>query len=178
MLNGPDATPIKAKVNQVLMFEGLERVQVDEAEAGDIVLINGIDEVGIGTTLCHPEHPDALPLLKVDEPTLTMNFLVNASPLAGREGKFVTSRQIRERLERETKSNVALRVEYPDDTDTFIVHGRGELHLTILLENMRREGYEIAVSRPRVIYKDIDGVNAASRSRCSRWTSRTPTRAA
>ena len=158
VLNGPDAQPVKAKVNQVLMFEGLERVQVEEAEAGDIVLINGIEEVSIGTTLCHPEHPDALPLLKVDEPTLTMNFLVNASPLAGREGKFVTSRQIRERLERETKSNVAMRVEYPEDTDTFIVHGRGELHLTILLENMRREGYEIAVSRPRVVYKDIGGV--------------------
>ena len=158
VLNGPDAQPIKAKVNQVLMFEGLARVQVEEAEAGDIVLINGIEEVGIGTTLCHPEHPDALPLLKVDEPTLTMNFLVNASPLAGREGKFVTSRQIRERLERETKSNVAMRVEYPEDTDTFIVHGRGELHLTILLENMRREGYEIAVSRPRVVYKEIGGV--------------------
>jgi GTP-binding protein len=158
VLNGPDAQPIKAKVNQVLMFEGLARVQVEQAEAGDIVLINGIEEVSIGTTLCHPEHPDALPLLKVDEPTLTMNFLVNASPLAGREGKYVTSRQIRERLERETKSNVAMRVEYPDDTDTFIVHGRGELHLTILLENMRREGYEIAVSRPRVVYKEVDGV--------------------
>ena len=116
---------IKAKVNQVLKFEGLERKPVEEAEAGDIVLINGIDEVGIGDTLCHPEHPDALPALKVDEPTLTMNFLVNASPLAGREGRFVTSRQLRERLERETKSNVALRVEYPADTDTFIVSGRG-----------------------------------------------------
>jgi GTP-binding protein len=160
VMNGPDAAPLKAKVNQVLMFEGLARVQVEEAEAGDIVLINGIEEVGIGTTLCHPEHPDALPLLKVDEPTLTMNFLVNASPLAGREGKYVTSRQIRERLERETKSNVAMRVEYPEDTDTFIVHGRGELHLTILLENMRREGYEIAVSRPRVVYKDIGGVRS------------------
>jgi len=150
----------KAKVKEVLMFEGLERVQVDVAEAGDIVLINGIDDIGIGATLCDLEHPDALPLLKVDEPTLTMNFLVNASPLAGKEGKYVTSRQIRERLERETKSNVAMRVEYPADTDTFIVHGRGELHLTILLENMRREGYEIAVSRPRVIYKDIDGVRS------------------
>jgi len=158
VLNGPDAAPLKAKVNQVQMFEGLERVEVDEAQAGDIVLVNGIEEINIGTTLCDPEHADALPLLKVDEPTLTMNFLVNASPLAGREGKYVTSRQIRERLERETKSNVALRVEYPEDTDTFIVHGRGELHLTILLENMRREGYEIAVSRPRVLYKQIDGV--------------------
>ncbi|HEX7218056.1 MAG TPA: translational GTPase TypA [Burkholderiales bacterium] len=148
---------IKAKVNQVLKFEGLERKPVDEAEAGDIVLINGIEEVGIGATICDPEHPDALPALKVDEPTLTMNFLVNASPLAGREGKYVTSRQIRERLERETKSNVALRVEYPADTDTFIVSGRGELHLTILIENMRREGYELAVSRPRVVFKEVNG---------------------
>jgi GTP-binding protein len=158
VLAGPEAQPLKAKVNQLQMFEGLERVQVEEAQAGDIVLVNGIEELGIGTTLCDLEHPEALPALKVDEPTLTMNFLVNASPLAGREGKYVTSRQIRERLERETKSNVALRVEYPEDTDTFIVHGRGELHLTILLENMRREGYEIAVSRPRVLYKEMDGV--------------------
>jgi GTP-binding protein len=156
LLNG-NAAPLKAKINQVLMFEGLERKPVAEAQAGDIVLINGIDEVGIGATLCDLEHPDPLPLLKVDEPTLTMNFLVNASPLAGKEGKYVTSRQIRERLERETKSNVAMKVEYPSDTDTFIVHGRGELHLTILLENMRREGYEIAVSRPRVVYKEVNG---------------------
>jgi GTP-binding protein len=148
---------IKTKVNQVLKFEGLERKPVEEAEAGDIVLINGIDEVSIGATICDPEHPDALPALKVDEPTLTMNFLVNASPLAGREGKYVTSRQLRERLERETKSNVALRVEYPADTDTFIVSGRGELHLTILIENMRREGYELAVSRPRVVLKEVNG---------------------
>ncbi len=157
VLHGPDSPALKAKINQILMFEGLERKPVEEAEAGDIVLINGIDEIGIGDTICELEHPDALPLLKVDEPTLTMNFLVNASPLAGKEGKFVTSRQIRERLERETKSNVAMRVEYPADTDTFIVHGRGELHLTILLENMRREGYELAVSRPRVVYKEIGG---------------------
>ena len=158
VLNGPDSNPIRAKINQVLMFEGLQRVQVESAEAGDIVLINGIEEIGIGSTLCPADGPDALPMLKVDEPTLTMNFLVNASPLAGREGKYVTSRQIRERLEREIKSNVAMRVEFPADTDTFVVHGRGELHLTILLENMRREGYEIAVSRPRVITKEIDGV--------------------
>jgi GTP-binding protein len=157
VFNGIGSAPLKAKINQVLKFEGLERKTVDEAEAGDIVLINGIDAVGIGSTICHPEHPDPLPLLKVDEPTLTMNFLVNASPLAGRDGKYVTSRQLRERLERETKSNVALRVEYPADTDTFIVSGRGELHLTILLENMRREGYEMAVSRPRVVYKEIGG---------------------
>jgi GTP-binding protein len=146
----------KARVNQVLMFEGLERKPVEEAEAGDIVLVNGIDEVGIGATLCDLEHPDPLPMLKVDEPTLTMNFLVNASPLAGREGRYVTSWQLRERLERETKSNVAMRVEYPEDTDTFVVHGRGELHLTILLENMRREGYEVAVSRPRVVFKEMN----------------------
>ena len=157
LLHGPGSAPVKAKINQVLMFEGLERKPVEQAEAGDIVLVNGIDEVSIGDTICELEHPEALPLLKVDEPTLTMNFLVNASPLAGREGRFVTSRQIRERLERETKSNVALRVEYPEDTDTFIVSGRGELHLTILLENMRREGYELAVSRPRVVYKEIAG---------------------
>ncbi len=157
VLKGEGSEPVKARVNQILKFEGLERAPVDEAEAGDIVLINGIEEVGIGVTLCDLEHPQALPPLKVDEPTLTMNFLVNASPLAGREGKFVTSRQLRERLEREIKSNVALRVEFTADSDTFIVCGRGELHLTILLENMRREGYELAVSRPRVVYKEVDG---------------------
>jgi GTP-binding protein len=157
LMNGENGASLLTKVNQVLKFEGLERKPVEEAEAGDIVLINGIDEIGIGATLCDPDHPEALPPLKVDEPTLTMNFLVNASPLAGREGRFVTSRQLRERLERETKSNVALRVEYPADTDTFIVSGRGELHLTILIENMRREGYEVAVSRPRVVYKEIEG---------------------
>jgi GTP-binding protein len=153
-----ESDALKARVNQVLKFEGLERVQVSEAEAGDIVLVNGIEEIGIGATLCDPAQPEPLPMLRVDEPTLTMNFLVNVSPLAGREGRFVTSRQLRERLERETKSNVALRVEYPADADTFIVSGRGELHLTILLENMRREGYELAVSRPRVVLKEIDGV--------------------
>jgi len=158
VMNGPDSLPVKARINQVLTFEGLERVVSDEAVAGDIVLVNGIDEVGIGTTLCSPECPDALPLLRVDEPTLTMNFMVNNSPLAGREGKFVTSRQIRERLEREVKSNVALKVEFTQDSDTFIVSGRGELHLTILLENMRREGYEMGVGRPRVVMKEIDGV--------------------
>ena len=158
VMNGPDSTPIKGRINQVLTFEGLERVVSEEARAGDIVLINGIDEIGIGSTICHPEHLDALPLLRVDEPTLTMNFMVNSSPLAGREGKFVTSRQLRERLEREIKSNVALKVEFTSDSDTFIVSGRGELHLTILLENMRREGYEMAVGRPRVVLKEVNGV--------------------
>ncbi|MBI5910695.1 MAG: translational GTPase TypA, partial [Betaproteobacteria bacterium] len=158
VMNGPDSLPLKARINQVLTFEGLERVVSEEAVAGDIVLINGIEEVGIGTTLCAPECPDAFALLRVDEPTLTMNFMVNNSPLAGRDGKFVTSRQIRERLEREVKSNVALRVEFTQDSDTFIVSGRGELHLTILLENMRREGYEMGVGRPRVVMTEIDGV--------------------
>ena len=158
VMNGPDSTPIKARVNQVLKFKGLDRMLVDEAQAGDIVLINGIEEVGIGSTVCAPDTPEALPMLKVDEPTLTMNFLVNSSPLAGREGKFVTSRQIRERLDRELKSNVALRVNDTGDETTFEVSGRGELHLTILLENMRREGYELAVSRPRVVFKEVNGV--------------------
>ena len=157
VMNGPDATPVMAKINQVLSFRGLERVVVPEAEAGDIVLINGIDEVGIGVTICDPANPVGMPLLRVDEPTLTMNFMVNSSPLAGKEGKFVTSRQLRERLERELQANVALKVEFPVDNDTFIVSGRGELHLTILLETMRREGYEMAVGRPRVVMKEING---------------------
>ncbi|WP_423192059.1 translational GTPase TypA [Cupriavidus sp. H18C2] len=155
---GPEGNPIKGCINQVLKFSGLEREIVPQAEAGDIVLINGIEELGIGCTVCAPEAPDALPMLKVDEPTLTMNFCVNTSPLAGREGKFVTSRQLRERLDRELKSNVALRVADTGDDTIFEVSGRGELHLTILLENMRREGYELAVSRPRVVFKEIDGV--------------------
>lgn len=158
IMNGPDSEPKRAKVNQVLKFQGLERKLVEEAEAGDIVLINGIEEIGIGTTLTDVNHPDALPLLHVDEPTLTMNFHVNTSPLAGKEGKFVTSRQIRERLERELKSNVAMRMKPTDNEGVFEVAGRGELHLTILIENMRREGYELAVSRPRVVYKEVDGV--------------------
>ncbi len=158
VMNGPDSTPIKARINQVLTFHGLDRTLVDEALAGDIVLINGIEELGIGSTVCQPDTPDALPLLRVDEPTLTMNFCVNTSPLAGREGKFITSRQIRERLQRELKANVALRVQDTGDETVFEVSGRGELHLTILVENMRREGYELAVSRPRVVIKEINGV--------------------
>ncbi len=157
VLNG-DKPPVKAKVNQVMGFHGLERIQMEEAVAGDIVLVTGVEEVGIGVTLADLERPEALPLLKVDEPTLTVNLQVNTSPLAGREGKFVTSRQLRERLDRELQANVALRVEETADADVFLVSGRGELHLTILLENMRREGYELAVSRPRVVIKEIDGV--------------------
>ena len=157
LLKGTESAPASAKVNQVLGFKGLERVLVNEAQAGDIVLVNGIEDVGIGVTLADPEHPEALPMLKVDEPTLTMNFQVNTSPLAGREGRFVTSRQLRERLIRELNTNVALRVKDTGDADVFEVSGRGELHLTILLENMRREGYELAVSRPRVVLREING---------------------
>lgn len=158
IMNGPDDMPKKAKVNQLLMFQGLDRTLVDSAEAGDIVLVNGIEELSIGTTITAVDQPEALPLLKVDEPTLAMNFQVNSSPLAGREGKFVTSRQIRERLERELKSNVAMRMRQTDDETVFEVAGRGELHLTILIENMRREGYELAVSRPQVLMKEVNGV--------------------
>ena len=148
----------KGKVSQILTFEGLERKPSELAEAGDIVLIAGIQQVNIGVTLCDPECLEGMKPIAVDEPTLTMNFMVNTSPLAGREGKYVTSRQIRERLEKELLKNVALRVTYTGDSDVFEVAGRGELHLTILLENMRREGYELAVGRPRVVYKEIDGV--------------------
>jgi GTP-binding protein len=150
-------SPVRARVNQVLGFQGLERRPMDEARAGDIVLVTGIEELGIGYTIAGPEQPEALPALTVDEPTLTMTFQVNSSPLAGTEGKFVTSRQLRDRLARETLTNVALRVEDTRDADVFLVAGRGELHLTILLENMRREGYEVAVGRPRVINRRIDG---------------------
>ena len=148
----------KGRVNQVLGFRGLDRVLLEEAIAGDIVLINGIEEIGIGVTLADMTNPVALPMPAVDEPTLTMNFQVNTSPLAGTEGKFVTSRQIRDRLQKELLTNVALRVEDSGDADIFLVSGRGELHLTILVENMRREGFELAVSKPRVVMRDIDGV--------------------
>jgi len=155
--NGPDSTPFNARINQVLKFEGLERQQATEAGPGDIVLINGIEEIGIGVTITSVDNPQPLPMLKVDEPTLTMNFCVNNSPLAGREGKFVTSRQIWDRLQRELQSNVALRVKDTEEDGIFEVSGRGELHLTILLETMRREGYELAVSKPRVVFKEVDG---------------------
>lgn len=154
---GPDGAQRKGRINQVLKFEGLERTQATSAGPGDIVLINGIEDIGIGVTLTSLETPVPLPMLKVDEPTLTMNFCVNSSPLAGREGKFVTSRQIRDRLDRELQSNVALRVTDTDEDGVFEVSGRGELHLTILLENMRREGYELAVSKPRVVFHEQGG---------------------
>ena len=147
----------QGRINQLLGFKGLERVPLEEAEAGDIVIISGLDDINIGVTISDKDAPKGLPMLSVDEPTLTMDFMVNTSPLAGTEGKFVTSRQIRERLDHELLTNVALRVEDTADADIFRVSGRGELHLTILLENMRREGFEMAVAKPRVVFKDING---------------------
>jgi GTP-binding protein len=147
-----------AKIGVIHTFQGLDKVESEEASAGEIVSVTGIEDFIIGTTFADPENPEALPMVGVDEPTLTMNFMVNKSLLAGQEGKYVTSRQIRERLERELLANVALRVEDTEDADVFRVSGRGELHLTILIENMRREGYEVAVGKPRVVVKEIDGV--------------------
>ena len=148
----------KTKIQQVMGHLGLERVDVTEASAGDIVCITGIDKLNISDTLCDPECPEMLPSLSVDEPTVSMTFQVNDSPFAGQDGKFVTSRNIRERLERELIHNVALRVEQGDDADKFKVSGRGELHLSVLIETMRREGFELAVSRPQVVIKEIDGI--------------------
>lgn len=148
----------KAKIQQVMGHLGLERVEVQEAKAGDIVCITGVDKLNISDTLCDPEHPEMMIPLTVDEPTVSMTFQVNDSPFAGQDGKFVTSRNIRERLDRELISNVALRVEQGDDADKFKVSGRGELHLSVLIETMRREGFELAVSRPQVVQKVIDGV--------------------
>jgi GTP-binding protein len=156
VMNG-DTQIGQGRINQVFGFRGLERVEVKEAEAGDIVIISGLDDIGIGVTVTDKENPVGMPILGVDEPTLTMDFMVNSSPLAGTEGKFVTSRQIRDRLTKELLVNVALRVEDTQDADVFRVSGRGELHLTILLENMRREGFEMAVGKPRVVYREIDG---------------------
>ncbi|MES2355082.1 MAG: translational GTPase TypA [Pseudomonadota bacterium] len=150
--------PKRARVNQVHGFSGLEKEALEFASAGEIVQINGIEELGIGVTIAQVDTPEALPILGVDEPTLTMHFQVNTSPLAGQEGKFVTSRQIRERLEKELLVNVAMRLEETGDTDVFLVSGRGELHLSILLENMRREGYELAVAKPQVVIREINGV--------------------
>jgi len=152
-----DGSQRNARVLQVFGFKGLERVEVPQANAGDIIAFTGIDALEISDTLCSPDAIEALPPLTVDEPTVSMTFQVNNSPFAGKEGKFVTSRQIRERLQRELLHNVALRVEDTPDPDKFRVSGRGELHLSILIENMRREGYELGVSRPEVIIKEIDG---------------------
>ena len=152
-----DGRKVKGKILQVFGFHGLEKVERDSAQAGDIVTFTGIEDLKISDTVCDPDHVEALPLLSVDEPTLSMTFQVNDSPFAGREGKYVTSRNIKDRLDRELIHNVALKVEQQDDADKFTVSGRGELHLSILIENMRREGFELAVGRPRVVIKEIDG---------------------
>jgi len=153
----PDGNQRKAKVLQPFGFMGLERVEMDEVQAGDIVAFTGIDKLGISDMICDPDHVELLPALSVDEPTISMTFQVNDSPFAGREGKYVTSRNIKDRLDKELIHNVALRVEQLTEADKFRVSGRGELHLSILIENMRREGYELAISRPQVINKEIDG---------------------
>ncbi|QYR20111.1 translational GTPase TypA [Paenibacillus sp. sptzw28] len=147
----------QARIEKLFGFQGLKRIEVEEAGAGDIVAIAGIKEINIGETIADPANPEALPVLKIDEPTLQMTFLVNNSPFAGREGKWVTSRKLRDRLFKELETDVALRVEETDSPDAFVVSGRGELHLGILIENMRREGYEMQVSKPEVIIKEIDG---------------------
>lgn len=152
-----DGSLSQHRVTKLYGFQGLKRIEIEEAEAGDIVAVAGIPEVQIGETLTDPAAPEALPLIQIEEPTLKMTFSINTSPLAGREGKFVTSRQLRDRLWREAKSNISLRVEEGDTADSFIVSGRGELHLSILIETMRREGYEFQVSKPEVLTKTIDG---------------------
>ncbi|MCJ7590950.1 MAG: translational GTPase TypA [Woeseiaceae bacterium] len=154
----PDFTSRRARILEVYGFDGLKRTRIDSASAGDIVMFSGIEELGISDTLCDRDHEDALPALSVDEPTVNMTFQVNKSPFAGQDGKFLTSRQIRERLEQELKHNVALRVDQTSDPDKFRVSGRGELHLSVLVETMRREGFELAVSRPEVIMRNVDGV--------------------
>jgi GTP-binding protein len=153
----PDGHVETGKITRLMGFEGLKRIEIDEARGGDIVAVAGLENVQIGDTIADLEHPEPLPALSIGEPTISMLFMVNDSPFAGRDGKFVTSRNLRERLFNELRSNVALRVEETDSTDVFRVSGRGELHLSILIETMRREGYELAVSRPEVIYKEADG---------------------
>ena len=152
-----DGSIKRGRISKLLGFQGLQRIEIEEARAGDLVAVSGFDEVNIGETIACPDNPEALPLIKVDEPTLQMTFVVNDSPFAGKEGKFVTSRQLRDRLQRELLTNVALRVEDTDSPDRFAVSGRGELHLGILIETMRREGYEFQVSKPQVIFSTIDG---------------------
>ncbi len=152
-----DGSKQTVKVSRLYQFEGLKRVECEEAQAGDIICVSGIEGINIGETLCDPENIDPLPFIKIDEPTISMNFIVNDSPFAGKEGKFVTSRNIRDRLFKEVETNVSMRVEETETTDTFKVSGRGELHLSILIETMRRQGYEFQVSRPKVILKNIDG---------------------
>ncbi len=146
------------KITKVYEFEGLNRVEVEEASVGgSIIAVTGVEGIHIGDTICHPEHPEPLPFVKISEPTISMNFIVNNSPFAGREGKYLTSRQIRNRLFKELQTDVSLRVEETESTDVFKVSGRGELHLSVLIENMRREDYEFQVSKPEVLFKYEDG---------------------
>lgn len=154
----PDGTTARGKATKLFTFEGLNKTAADEVGAGDVVAISGITDINIGDTLCDVEHPEPLPFVKIDDPVLSMTFSVNDSPFAGQDGKFVTSRHLRDRLYRELDSNISLHVEDTDTTEAFTVSGRGELHLSVLIENMRREGYEFQVSNPVVIYKEIDGV--------------------
>ena len=153
-----DGKVTRGKATKLFTFEGLKKVPTDEVGAGDVVAISGIADINIGETVCDVDNPEALPFVKIDDPVLSMTFSVNDSPFAGQDGKFVTSRHLRDRLFRELDSNVSLRVDETDSTESFIVSGRGELHLSVLIENMRREGYEFQVSNPVVIYKEIDGV--------------------
>ena len=153
-----DGAQENVKISRLYQFEGLKRVEVESAEMGDLICASGLADINIGETACSPDCVEPLPFVKIDEPTLSMNFIVNDSPFAGREGKFVTSRNIRDRLYKEVETNVSMRVEDTETTDTFKVSGRGELHLSILIETMRREGYEFQVSRPKVIFKEINGV--------------------
>lgn len=152
-----DGTTSPAKVNRLYQFEGLKRVEVESGMMGDIVAVNGIDKINIGETICSTDKVEALPFVAIDEPTISMLFMVNNSPFAGKEGKFVTSRHLRARLFKEVETNVSMRVEETETADTFKVYGRGELHLSILIEEMRRQGYEFQVSRPKVIFKEIEG---------------------
>ncbi len=154
-----DGKSVNARIGKLYQFEGLKRVEYDSAALGDIVAVTGIADLNIGETACDPEYIDPMPFVRIDEPTISMLFMVNNSPFAGREGKFVTSRNLRDRLFREVETNVSMRIKETDSTDAFEVSGRGELHLSILIETMRRQGYEFAVSRPRVIFKRDEGGN-------------------
>ncbi|WP_284141690.1 translational GTPase TypA [Virgibacillus sp. LDC-1] len=153
-----DGSSKSFRISKLFGFLGLKRIEIEEAHAGDIVAVSGMDDINVGETICPQEHPEALPFLRIDEPTLQMTFVVNNSPFAGKEGKFITSRKIEERLMKQLETDVSLRVEQTDSPDAWVVSGRGELHLSILVENMRREGYELQLSKPQVIIKEIDGV--------------------
>src|SRR5690625_777623 len=152
-----DGTQKSFRITKLIGFIGLDRIEIQEAKAGDIVAVTGMEDIYVGETICPKEHPEALPFLRIDEPTLQMTFLVNNSPFAGKEGEYLTSRRIQDRLMTQLETDVSLRVDPTESPDAFIVSGRGELHLSILIENMRREGFEMQLSKPQVIVKEIDG---------------------